>query len=149
MSYSTPEWPPWIPCEDAGIAQSKLARIYLQIQGIPETCLCPQAAVLVPFPDENLSQFGSATKTPQNPPRLYWRMTVLKIVTCLVFRRSASFHKTTQMATRSPKITYLFPDTRSELAKLKDRSLFKRFDVQLLLKKSPAARRRLTRSRPR
>jgi len=54
MSYSTPEWPPWIPCEDAGIAQSKLARIYLQIQGIPETCLCPQAAVLGPFPDENL-----------------------------------------------------------------------------------------------
>jgi len=56
-------------------------------------------------------------------------MAVLKTVTCLVFRRSASFHKTTQMATTSPKITYPFPDTRAELAKLKDKSLFKRFDV--------------------
>ena len=28
MSCDTPEWPPWDPCEEAGIAQIKFARVY-------------------------------------------------------------------------------------------------------------------------
>jgi hypothetical protein len=49
MSYGMPKWPTWVlgVCEEAGIAQMKFARAYLQIEGPDSrTRLCSQAVVL-------------------------------------------------------------------------------------------------------